>query len=442
MTELRDQRVLVIGADRPAQAACTLLQQAGAVLHQIEPDAPAAPAGPFALAVLSPAVPLEAPLVQGLRARETPVISELELGLQYARCLSLAVAGTNGKTTTALALERLLTDAGRKVARCGAADRPACEVVGRSRELDFLVVQAAAAQLEATRFFRPSVAVLLNLDPAQPDRYADAERYARALARVFANQQPFDWAIVQAEGLATLDALGLRPPGKLITFTAGEREADLVVDRGLLLSRMADWPGPLLDTGRCRLQGPHNAENLLAALAVGRVLRVPLESMTASLRECEPPPHCLEVVGERQGVRFINDAKATNPGALRAALEAVPSAPGGAPNVWLLAGGRDQPGDFHALAPVISRRVKGAFLLEAARERLRGAWGLFTPCMWSAALSQAVRDAALRAVAGDVVLFSPGCLPVELAQDFRPRGEAFRDAAAAICSGDKPGNPN
>src|SRR5213079_206837 len=121
---------------------------------------------------------------------------------------------------------------------------------------------------------------------------------------------------------------------------------DLYMERGLLISGMEDWQGPLLNLEHCLLRGPHNAENLMASLAVGRILRIPLESMVETLKTYTPAPHRCERVAEINGVTFVNDSKATNVDAVHKALLSIPPAPDTAANVWLIAGGRDKGFDY------------------------------------------------------------------------------------------------
>ncbi len=315
-----------------------------------------------------------------------------------------------------------------KTLAAGNIGLPLCSVVERTRELDMLVLEVSSFQLETTRFFRPAIGVLLNLTPDHLDRYPAMADYMRAKARLFANQQAFDWAIVQSEALAQLRALNVEIPSKIITFSAANRRADIWLDRGLLISRIEGWAGPLLDMEHCLLRGPHNAENLMAALAVGRVLRIPLESMVESLKTYAPAAHRCEVVADINGVKFINDSKATNLDALHKALLSIPPAPGGEPNVWLIAGGKDKGLEYHDIGPLLSQRVKGTFLMGETRERIRAAWGLFTPCALVGSLLEAVQDAAHKAVAGDVVLLSPACSSFDQFQNYQHRGEVFRQA--------------
>jgi UDP-N-acetylmuramoylalanine--D-glutamate ligase len=232
------------------------------------------------------------------------------------------------------------------------------------------------------------------------DHYDRMANYARTVARLFQNQQVFDWAIVQSEALALLHSLGVQIPCKVITFSAANPRADLVLDRGLLVGRLPNWSGPLLNMGNCRLQGPHQAENMLAALAVGHVLRLRLEEMVEALQTHEGGSHRCELVGEAGGVSFVNDSKAMNVEALRRAIESMPGGRIGEPNLWLIAGGKDKGLDYHDLGPLIAQRVKGTFLLGQTRDKLRAAWSLFTPCTSVDSLEEAVELASAGAVAG------------------------------------------
>jgi UDP-N-acetylmuramoylalanine--D-glutamate ligase len=252
--------------------------------------------------------------------------------------------------------------------------------------------------------------------------------YVRAKARIFMNQQPFDWAIVQSEALAQLRSLNLAVPAKVITFSANDRRADLYVDRGLIISRLPGWEGPLLDMDLCQLRGPHNTENIMAALAVGRVLRLPLEEMAETLKTYAPAPHRCEFVEEWNGIQFVNDSKATNLDAVRKALLTMRAGKPGAGNVLLIAGGKDKHLDYHDIGPVLAQRVKHAFLIGETQEKIRAAWSLFTPCTLLGSLTEAVCLAAEQAGPGDVVLLSPGCSSFDQFKNYQHRGDVFREA--------------
>jgi UDP-N-acetylmuramoylalanine--D-glutamate ligase len=454
MLALENKNVLVLGLGLSGTAACRLLLSRGAHVTGVDAQAgaeltgrtrdlqkagakiclgmTALPEGSWDLAVLSPGIPKTSPLLIAAQEQRLPLVGELELAYQHSLCLNISVTGTNGKTTTTELIERVLTHCHRKTLAAGNIGLPFCDVVEKTRDLDFLTLEVSSFQLETVQYFRPSVAVLMNITPDHLDRYANMADYARAKARIFKNQQPFDWAIVQSEALAQLRSLNASVPGKVITFSAENRNADIYFDRGLLISRLSDWSGPLLNLETTRLRGPHNAENLMAALAVSRVLRLPLDTVIEALRAYQPAPHRCEFVAEMGGVRFINDSKATNLDAVHRALQAVPAPRDGNPNIWLIAGGKDKGFDFHDIGPLLSQRVKGAFLIGETREKMRAAWSLFTPCVALNSLLEAVTNAAKNAVAGDVVLLSPACSSFDQFQNYQHRGEVFRGAVEGL----------
>ena len=446
MEEFRNRKVVIIGLDASGRAACELLKRAGAQVFGLplpsknpsqkqtvtepidgvriisETQMP----GDIQVAVHSSQVSRQHPVVLSFVVRGVSVLSDLEISARNLFCLSVAITGTNGKTTTAELVATMLESAQRKTVRAGASGVPVCSIGEESRGLDFVTLDVNSFQLESIEHYRPSVAVITNLRGDHMDQYASVSDYVRAIGRVFKNQQVFDWAIVQTEALAHLRALGVEIPSKIITFSAKNRRADIYLDRGLLVSTLPNWSGPLFNMDQCALAGPHNAENVMAALAVGRVLRVPLEQMILALKSYVPGPHRLELVRTINGVRFINNSKAMNVDAVQQSIDALPSGKGGEPNIWLIAGGQDKGLDYHDLGPLLAQRVKGAFLIGEAREKLRASWSLFTPCTLVESLLEAVQNATASAVDGDLVLLSPACSSFDMFESYQDRGKMFR----------------
>ena len=464
MFELENKNVLVLGLGPRGRAACGLLAGRGAHVTAVDAgrgsefsDETAAlrargvhlefgvkspPARPFDLVVMTPGMAAEPSMATDSLASGTLVISELELGYQQAQCMAIAVAGANGKGTTSELIARVLQQNQRKADVAGHRSRPICSIVENSRELDFMILQAEDSQLERTRFFRAAVSVILNLAEDRPGGDPRHNPSIRAAERLLANQQAFDWAIIQSEALARLQAAGVPIPAKTISFSANDSEADLHLDRGLIVSRLGNWDGPLLDMDRCQLRGPHNAENLMATMAVGHVLRLPLETMVDILKTQPPGRHRFELIAEINGVQFINDAKSANLVALRQALQAVRAVAAAKPNVWLIAGAHDQGLDYHKIGPDLSMRVKRVLLVGDSGEKIRAAWSLFTPCIKSPSLIEAIVEAARQAASGDVVLFSPACSGSDLFRDYQRIGEMFCQTVKSIGSGGQPGHPN
>lgn len=350
-------------------------------------------------------------------------------------CLTVAVAGTNGKGTTARMIQRVLEVNHRQAIVAEGNLHHFQTVLAHSRELDFLILKLDAVQIEALESFRPSVAVLMNAAPDRFDFYDSEDRYLRAMAGLFRTQQAFDWAVVQQEALIRIRELGLPIPAKTITFSSIDPSADLSLDRGLLLSRIPNWSGPLLNMDHCQVRGPHNAENLMAALATGHVLRLSLEGMVDPLKTFNPGRHHFELVAEINGVQFIDDSKARNPDALKKTLLSARPGRNGEANVLLIAGGDENGLDYHHLGPIISQRVKRVFLIGSATEKLRAAWSLFTPCTVTPSLVEAIAQAAKSAASGDVVLLSPACSKFEEFPDCESGGELFCHTVKSISSG-------
>ncbi len=409
MTRLAGQHVLVIGRDRGGDAAVALLRSRGAsVVHTTASTLTSAldPRPDFAV-VSAPAA--GHPQLSELAARDIPLLSERELAFRESLCLHVAVAGASGKTTTAQLIAHILRGAGRRVAIADGTEHPASSFAETSRDLDFLIHRIEDRELEYLHFFRPVVGVLLNGPADHPGSEGTWDDYLRRLARLFARQLPFDWAIVQSDTLAHLQALDAPPPSKVVTFSAFSRTAELGLDRSLLVSRWEGWTGPLWDMQRGHLHGPHFAEDALAALAVSRVLRLSLDDMTHALESFVPPAGAFETLGEAGGVRFIDDSRSQNLDALAKSLLALAPSPPENPAVWLIAGGDISGRQFYDLGPTLASRVRHAFVYGEAGPAMRTAWSLFTPCTPAASLLDAAQCAAMQAQPGDTILFSPAC---------------------------------
>lgn len=429
MIDLEGKRVIVVGNDASALAATALARARGAEVRAWDAGSAEVPGSDLPdLVVLSAGCRVMPPMGCWAVQREIPVIGERELAFQCSLCLHVAVTGACGKSTTVELLAQILRGAGRRVETADFEDRPACGWVETSRDLDFLVHAIHPSEPEHFVYFRPVVAVLLNapLDPMGGE--TTGMEPMRRMSRLFAMQQAFDWAIVQSEALAVLRAVEVDLPGKLITFSASSRQADLREERGLLLSGLDGWSGPLWDLSKGRMPGPHFAENALAALAAGRVLRLTLEQMLPSLAQFRAGPGRMEVLGEIGGVRWIDDGRSTTPNALSRALSTLAPTTPDRPFVWLVAGGESGGRQFYDLGPALSPRVRHAFVLGEAASAMRSAWSLFVPCSPAASLLDAVDRAMAEAEPGDVILFSPACPIRDHTSGFAAGSPSFREA--------------
>ena len=363
----------------------------------------------YDVAVLSPGIDPTVTLVQNVTGKNIPVIGELELAFEECSCPTVAITGTNGKTTTTELTTEMLKACGVRTMASGNIGLPFATAVRSSNELDVMVLEVSSFQLETVRTFHPQVAVWLNLSPNHLDRYPGMKEYRDAKLRIFENLTSSDFAVVNAA--SELPPLAARR----ITFSAHRNDADFTLDG----SRICFGGQVVLDQEHTRLRGIHNAENLMAALAIGHALDVEFDLMAGAVTEYTAPAHRCEFVRELDGVRWINDSKATNLDAMEMAIRSQNSP------IVLIAGGKDKGFEFDAIAPLVRERVRAAVLIGEMRGLIANSWtGL--ACHTASSLEEAVALAAGLAQAGDVVLFSPGTSSFDMFRNYGERGNLFK----------------
>ena len=438
------KRALVVGLARSGTAAAKLLVRHGANVRAVDrrraeelgPEAAALEAmgvevfaggvEPQALdgrdlVVTSPGVPLDLPIFREAERRGIPVAAEIELGFAVAKAPIIAVTGTNGKSTTVELLGAIGRASGRPTEVLGTIGVALTERAESVPEEGLLVVEVSSFQLEACERFRPDVGVILNVTPDHLDRHGTLENYAAIKARLFARQTERDYR-VQPLGDPRLTALLAKMRSKPLWFGFADPTSDGVWLQGdSLRYRFGGNEGTLIRRGDARLEGPHNTENMAAAAAAALAVGISDRTIATALREFHGLPHRLTRVAEIDGVRYINDSKATNVDALKRALESfdVP--------VTLIAGGRDKNGDFEAIASLVLEKVRRAVYVGEAAPLLERAWP-HVRASRAATLEEAVRVARAETEAGGVVLLSPGCASYDMFRNFEERGARFEAA--------------
>jgi UDP-N-acetylmuramoylalanine--D-glutamate ligase len=398
-------------SDEPAlQAAAGRLSEAGVEVHlDASGDALAARAGTL---IKSPGVPQQAPPVAAARSRGVPVLGELELAWRLIPNEFVAVTGTNGKTTTTEWIGHIHRQAGRSVAVAGNVGIAASSLVDQLPADVTVACETSSFQLEDTQAFAPEAAVLLNIAPDHQDRHPTLEDYVAAKLRIFANQADGDVAVAPIR-LELADV----PRGPRIVRFGQDSDADLSQRASHL------WWGeqPLVRLDEIGLLGQHNRENAMAAAAVCLARGLDRDAVATGLRNFPGVPHRLELVAELDGVRWVNDSKATNVASTIVALRAFPG------GIHLIAGGRGKRQDFSPLGPVVKERCRAVYLIgEAAAELDRALAGAGIHLHILGDLERAVARAKSAALPGEVVLLSPACASYDQYRDFEERGEHFR----------------
>ena len=366
--------------------------------------------------VISPGVPITAPAVKRAQELDIPVEGEIEVAYRLSRGRVVGITGTNGKTTTTSLVEKILLRAGKKAVACGNYGVPMAEVLLRDAVPDVLALEVSSFQLETIRNFHPDVAVWLNFAPDHMDRYTAVEDYYKAKLHIFNNQTKNDLAVVRfGEHLPALKA-------PVRTFSSESPEADLYYREPLVMG----GGSPLLNLAGTSLSQRHNAENVMAAVLACRHLGIPAETAAEVLEEFTPPGHRCEAVRTLDGVLWLNDSKATNLHALKAALKSQ-NAP-----VVLIAGGKDKGLDYLPLRSMLKEKVRACVVFGQIADQLYDSFSPAAPTEKAADVADCVEKARLLARPGDTVLFSPGTSSFDMFTGYAQRGQAFRDAVNAL----------
>lgn len=445
--------VAVLGAGRSGAAVARLLREAGGAVYVSDASDGGALPGTAAalraegvavdlgshdlariaragLVVVSPGIPPDAPPLARAREAGVPILSEIEIALRaLAGVPYVGVTGTNGKTTVTAMVAHLLRAMGVVAVEAGNIGTPLSEVARAAQRPQWMAVELSSFQLHDTPSVAPTVAVLTNLAPDHLDRYASLEAYYADKDLLFRNAGPSSLRVVNADDPEVLRRTET-VPGVAKTFAVSGAVAEASYDREAQLLRLEG--APLLERARLPLLGDHNVANALcAALAVWQALPTARDAaarakLAVGLQSFQALAHRLEPVGERAGVLWVNDSKATNIGAARVAIAAMER-----PTVLLL-GGRHKGEPYAGLLPAMRGRVTQVIAFGEAAAMVEADLGAHVPVERVESSFEAV-IARARSLArpGDAVLLAPACSSFDMFTNYEERGARFRALALA-----------
>ena len=444
--DLKGKRVMVVGLGKSGLAAALFLRHRGAQVtvsdvrsaEALAKDIPAlleegimVEAGGHGLLtfrrqdliVVSPGVPLNTPELAQVKSFGLPVIGELELAARFIKGRTLAITGSNGKTTTTALLGEILKAAGMPTLVGGNIGVPVVSLIDQSTDDTWSVLEVSSFQLESTDQFHPSIAVILNITPDHLDRHGSFENYALAKERIFAAQDEHDCVVLNADNERAAEAAS-RSTAKVYWFSVEHpvtRGAWL--EDGLLVYRPAqDAPTEtVMPLSGIPLKGTHNVENVLAAVCAARLAGAPADAIRKAIEKFQAVEHRLEFVATVNGVDFYNDSKATNVDAAAKAVAAFES------GIHLILGGKDKGSDYLQLAALLRSRVRAVYTIGSAaakiESQLRGVVSIHS-CQ---TLENAVSAAASAARPGEVVLLAPACSSYDQFENYEHRGRFFKE---------------
>ena len=444
LESLAGRRVAVVGLARSGVAAARLLQSAGARVcasdakpfESLSEDARAlarlgvrivaadGTGGGVAgaeLVVVSPGVPPDSPQLAPARVAGVPVVAEIELGWRALEADTIAITGTNGKTTTTALTGTLLAEQPRPVLVAGNIGTPlAAHALGFPAD-GIVVCEVSSFQLETIEMFQPRVAVVLNVTPDHLDRHRTFEAYLEAKARIFANQTAADCAVLNADDGPTR-ALAGRTRAEVLWFSR-QRPLDhgVFVRDGWIAAKLNAHVETIGQLADIFLRGQHNVENVLAATACALWTGLAPEAIRRGIARFRGVPHRIEFIRDLHGVHYYNDSKGTNVASTIKALESFSE------RIVLIAGGVGKGQDFAPLAAAAQGRVSRAILLGQDASRIAGALEpAGVPVRFAVSIEAALHSARESTAPGDVVLLSPACASFDMFDNFEHRGDVFR----------------
>lgn len=375
------------------------------------------------LIVVSPGVPSDIPQLVRARAQGIKVIGEIELAARFLKGKIVAITGSNGKTTTTTLCGDLIASASKRTLVGGNIGTPVILLVDDSTDDTINVIEVSSFQLETIETFHPHIAVILNITPDHLDRHGSMEAYTAAKARIFENQSGSDYSVLNLDDEGSA-ALSSRTKARPCSFTRKqqlrEQQIGSFVRDGEICWRDGQTEERLMPVAEIPLKGAHNLENVLAAVAVGRLCGCDAVSIRNAVKKFQAVEHRLQHIATIENVEYYNDSKATN---VDASIKAIESFPG---NIHLILGGKDKDSDYTLMNNLLRERVKRVYTIGAAAEKIRSQVQSAVEVAPCQTLDNAVKRAYDLARPGDVVLLAPACSSFDQFENYEHRGRSFR----------------
>ncbi len=380
--------------------------------------------------VKSPGIPDTADLVKALKAKNIPVISEIEFAGRYTTAKKICITGSNGKTTTTLLIYHMMQKGGFNVGLGGNVGKSFAMQVAEN-DFDYYVLELSSFQLDGMFEFKADIAILLNITPDHLDRYDyKLENYANSKFRIIQNQTENDAFIYCMDDEETMKILQSKKiNAKQYPFSIKKKvEQGAFLNENNQLEINTNNTNPLFMTiQELALQGKHNIYNSMAAGVTGKLIEMRKESIRESLSDFHNIDHRLELVGNVHGIEFINDSKATNVNSTWYALESMNNP------VILILGGVDKGNDYSMLSDLVKEKVKAIICLGTDNKKIiKSFGGVVETIVEAKSAKEAVAQAYKIGKKGDTVLLSPACASFDLFENYEDRGTQFKQAVRAL----------
>ena len=380
------------------------------------------------LVMKSPGIPENVALVQKLKKKLIPILSEIEFASSYTNANIIGITGSNGKTTTTLLLHHILKNAGLNVGVAGNIGDSFAQQVAEKSYAHY-VLELSSFQLDGIEKFKSHIAILTNITPDHLDRYEyDFDQYIASKFRITKNQDATDYLIYDADNAAIHKWLQENKTKAILVPFSIEKEVEYgayLKDNTIIINiNKKTFTMPL---STLSVKGKHNTKNAMAAIMAAKLLKLRKQTIKESLEDFEGVEHRLENVAKIKGVEYINDSKATNVNAAFYALECMDKS-----IVWIV-GGVDKGNDYSDLLPLVREKVKAIVCLGLDNEKIKNMFGnVVDIIVETAGAEEAVKVSYKLSERGEVVLLSPACASFDLFESYEDRGRQFKKAVRSL----------
>lgn len=450
--KLQGKKVLVVGSGKSGLGAAGLLAKAGAVPvlfdgnEKLDPEEirtkagdiqnlkvyvgwmPEEEKGEIVLVVISPGVPVDAPMLSEYRQRGIPIWGEIELAYAFAKGRVAAITGTNGKTTTTTLVGQIMEAYYSSVFVVGNIGNPYTDVALSTHEDTVTVAEISSFQLETIHNFKPVVSAILNITPDHLNRHHTMECYVKTKERIAVNQTKEEVCVLNYEDAYTR-SFGERCPAKVVYFSSARKLPEGIYLEGEEIFLAGDGRSErLMNIHEMKLVGMCNVENVMAAIAIARAMEVPMEMILDTVRAFRAVEHRIEFVATKNGVDYYNDSKGTNPDAAIQGIRAMSK-----PTV-LIGGGYDKQSEYDTWIEAFEGKVKAFVLIGQTREKIAAcakAHGIQNVIL-ADSFEEAFGICVEQAQPGDAVLLSPACASWGMFPNYEVRGKLFKELVEKI----------
>ena len=376
-----------------------------------------------ALMIISPGVPSDAEIIKNARAKNIKIISELELAASVCKGIVIAITGTNGKTTTTSLCGHVFNTCGKKTYLAGNIGFAFSEIADDVKEDEFVALEVSSFQLDLIENFKPKVAMILNITPAHLNRYENKlENYIQSKMLIYKNQDERDFLILNKDNDTLMNSVAPHK-SKSYYFSLSETLGSGTYNSGEDIFYNED--GQLkfnCKVSDINLVGEHNTANAMAVITAAKIFDLDNGKIIKALRTFEGVEHRLEFVREIEGVKYINDSKATNVDSVWYALKGLPG------QIFLILGGQDKGNDYNQIRPLVLEKVIKIYAIGSSADKVFNFFHRDVKVEVKQTMEDVVHAANLEARHGDIVLLSPACASLDMYDNYEHRGKVFKEA--------------